>query len=484
MSSGATFNPPLLVGAALLALAGCATGPDAATRPRAAASYATASLAAAPARDWPADAWWQAYGDADLDALITRALAGNPDIAAAGARLRRAEALLRGSRAQTGPELTANGSVIAQKQSANIGIPPQFVPRGYNDFGRISLDFSWEIDFWGRNRAAVRAALSDARATAADRAAARLLVSTNVAATWADLARLAAERRVAAATVTVREATLKLVRDRVAQGLDTRAEEQAALANVPAAREALAAIDEQIGLTRNALAALLGEGPDAAKSLPLPAAPRLAAFGVPANLAADLLGRKPEIAAARWRAEAAAQRIKEARAAFYPNVNLTAFVGYQSLGLANLVSAGSGIGSVGPAVSLPLFDLGRRRSRLRGNEADYANAVAQYDGAVVTALREVADAATSLQALDGRLAEARAALIAQEEAYRLARLRYEGGLTDYQAVLQVEDNVLQRRRLVADLEARAFTLDVALVRALGGGFREAPAPAAAPAALR
>ncbi|KPF78938.1 multidrug transporter [alpha proteobacterium AAP81b] len=460
---------------ALLPLAACAApGGDALRQPRAVSSLAAASLSAAPARDWPTGDWWTAYGDPQLDALMTAALAGNPDVAAAGARLRRAEAGIRQARAATLPSLAGNGAVVAQKQSANLGIPPQFIPRGYNDVGRATLDFSWELDFWGKNRAAVAAAVSEARAAGADAAAARLMISTAVASGYADLARLAAERRVAAQAVAVREATLKLVRDRVAAGLDSRAEAEQAAANVPAAREALAAIDEDIGLARNALAALLGDGPDRGVGVALPDGVRLAAFGVPASLAAELIGRKPEIVAARWRVEAAGKRITQARAAFYPNVNLTAFIGYQSLGLVNLVDAGSGVGSVGPALSLPIFDGGRRRADLRGAEADYAAAVAQYDGAVVTALRDVADAATSARALVGRRAEAAAALAAQEEAFRLARLRYEGGLSDYQSVLIAEDAVLQRRRLVASLAARAFSLDIALVRALGGGFVAAP----------
>jgi len=143
------------------------------------------------------------------------------------------------------------------------------------------------------------------------------------------------------------------------------------------------------------------------------------------------------------------------------------------LGLGNLVRAGSDIGEVAPTLSLPIFDGGRLKANLRGAEADYALAVAQYDGAVVRALQDVADAATSTRALAGRLHEARTALAFEEDAYRIARLRYTGGLANYQSVLLVEDNVLQRRRVLADLQARAFSLDVALVKALGGGFTDA-----------
>lgn len=458
-----------LVGA--LTLAGCVSpGLDAVRHPKSIADDATATLASAASRDWPADDWWRAYGDPQLDRLIAAALAGSPDVAAANARLNRARALVRESRAAAGPALSANASGNFAKQSYNNGFPRQFLPQGYNDYGRATLDFSYEIDFWGKNRRGIAADTSDAQASAADRASAVLMLSTSIASTYSQLAQFYADRAVAVASIKQREETLAQVQQRVAGGLDTRAELQEAAANVPAARGDLAAIDEQIGLTRDELAALTGAGPDAGLVAGVPRIVALPAFGLPPALAADLIGRKPEIVAARWRADAAAQRIGVARARFYPNINLIAIVGLQSLGLGNLVQAGSDIGQVGPAFSLPIFDGGRLKANLRGAESDYALAVAQYDSTVVRALQDVADAATSARALGGRLTEARAALAAQEEAYRIARLRYTGGLANYQSVLLVEDVVLQRRRALADLSARAFTLDVALVKALGGGF--------------
>ncbi|MBC7505491.1 MAG: efflux transporter outer membrane subunit, partial [Sandarakinorhabdus sp.] len=421
----------MLIGLPLLA--GCvAASPDAALRPRGVTDVATL---AAPATDWPQAEWWRAYRDPQLDALITEALVGSPDVAAADARLHRAQALAREYEAARLPSLNANASGGFNKQSYNNGIPPEFVPRGYNDVGRAALDFSWELDFWGKNRKAANAAGLDARAVMADRAAAAVMLSTSVAASYAQLAQLFAERDVAVAAIALREDSFKLVQQRVIGGLDTRAEAKSAEAGVPAARGDLAATDEQIAITRNALAALLGAGPDRGAAITPPQKAQLAAFGLPATLAAELVGRKPEIVAARWRAEAAGQRIGVARAQFYPNINLAAFIGVQSLGLSKLVSAGSNIGQVGPAISLPIFDGGRLKANLRGAEADYALAVAQYDGALTRALQDVADAAASARALTGRVAEARAALAGEGEADKGARVRFTGGLANYQSAL-------------------------------------------------
>lgn len=461
--------------ASALSLAACASLPhsDAPPVAKAAGAYAATQSFAAPVSDWPADAWWKAYGDPQLDQLIDEALAGSPDMAAARARIQHAKAETATAQAGLFPTLQGQASANESKQSYHLGIPPQFVPKGYNDTGDLQLNFSWELDFWGKTRSAIAAATSETRASAADAAAARLTLSTAVAASYADLARLFAERDVAERSVQSRLETLDLVSRRVANGLDTQGELKQAEAGAPAARADLAAIDEQIAETRNQLAALLGAGPDRGLSIARPARASLKAFGLPQSVAADLVGRRPDVTAARWRAEAAAKRIGVAKAQFYPDVNLTAFVGYQSLYLRELFKSGSGIGQAGPAISLPIFEGGRLRANLKGAQADYASAVASYDGAVTQAFREVADAAAGERALGTRLKESRDALTGEEEAYRVARLRYEGGLADYQTVLIAEDRVLSSRRTVVDLEARAFTLDVQLVKSLGGGFADA-----------
>ena len=458
--------------AALLTSA-CATMPDAAPArvAKAPETYAaTQSLAASSAAAWPVDAWWKAYGDAQLDTLVDEALNGSPTLAQAQARLRRAQALANQAKAAQLPGVSATGGVERAKQSYNNGIPPDFVPQGYNDYGRLSLNFDWELDFWGKNRAAVAAATSEARAAQADAAQARLMLATSVAASYADLARLYAERDVAERSVALRQETLNLVSDRVTNGLDTRGELRQAEAGPPNARAELAAVDEQIAQTRNGLAALLGAGPDRGLAIARPSTAALKPFGLPANLAADLIGRRPDIVAAKWRAEAASKRIGQAKASFYPNVNLAAAIGVQSLHLDKLFDSGSDVGSVGPAVSLPIFEGGRLKANLRVAEADRDSAVAAYDSAVTQALRDVADVAASERALDTRLSESRTALAANEDGFRIAKLRYKGGLSTYQNVLVAELAVLTQRRIVADLESRALTLDVALVRALGGGF--------------
>lgn len=458
-----------LLGASAL-LAGCATMPDLGARPSLRDAATLGVVPSDTAGQWPGDGWWKDYGDPQLSALIEEGLAGSPTLAVADARARKAAGYATGAGAALLPSLSANGQVTEIKQSYNNGFPRQFVPKGFNDSGRFTLDLNYELDFFGKNRAALRAATSEREAAMIEARAARLALATSIAAAYADLARLAAEREVEVAAVTQREEVAALVARRVVSGLDTRGEQRQADAAVPLARGDLAATDEAIELTRNRLAALIGAGPERGAKIALPSPRALPTPGLPANLALDLVGRRADIAAARLRAEAASSRITVARAGFYPNVNLMGFIGLQSLGLGNLTTNGSDIGEAGAAVSLPIFSGGRIEGNYRSARADYDEAVAQYDQTLVRALNEVADVAASQRALATRQAEAHAALAASEEAYSIARRRYEGGLSPYLSVLTAQDALLRNRQLVAALDARALTLNVELIRALGGGF--------------
>lgn len=463
-----SFLAAALAGTSLLA--GCATVPDLGSVPQPRAGVAAErSLAASSMASWPTDEWWNAYGDRQLGQLIGEALADAPDIATAAARVRAAEAVAQQAGAVRRPEITAQGSISAVKQSQNNGIPPAFVPGGINATGQLALGLSFDPDLWGRNRAALAAATSQARAARLDQAEAALVLSTNIAAAYADLARLGTERSVEQQALGVRERTAKLVADRVAAGLDTQAEARQSAAAVPASRADVAATNEQIALTRNRIAALMGQGPDRGLAIVVPRA-IVRGQGLPADVTTDLIGRRPDIAAARARIDAAGSRIASARADFYPSVNISALVGLQALGLGNLLGTGSTFANAGPAVSLPIFNRDRLSGRFRETRAGYDEAVAQYDSAVVDAYHEVADAVTGQRSLDVRLAETRAALTDFERAYDVARRRFEGGLSTFLDVLTAEDRVLQARRTVVDLEARGFSLDIALVRALGGGF--------------
>lgn len=424
--------------------------------------------------EWPTEQWWLAYGDPQLDQLIEEALLNAPSLAQAGARLREAAARSGIARAARLPSLGLNAGAEERKLTYKGIFPPNAVPRGWNDYARATVDFSWELDFWGKNRTAFEAAVSDVRVAQAEAAGAHVLLTTSVAQAYVQLQDLFVQVDLAREAHRTVESSEQLVRRRLAEGLETQAALEQASARSNEAAAELAETLEQLSLARDALAALVGQGPDRGLQVRRTDLSGRRPFGLPPALAADLLGRKPEVVAARWRVEAAAKRVGVAKTTFYPNVNLVAFLGFESLGLRNLGSSGSDIGSVGAAIHLPIFEGGRLDANYRAAGAQYDAAVASYDAALTQALRETADAARSLQALDGRLRPTQAALSSAEKAYRLARRRYDEGLADFQSVLTTEDAVLQIRRAESSLRTRGVLLDIALIKALGGGFEAGP----------
>jgi NodT family efflux transporter outer membrane factor (OMF) lipoprotein len=459
--------PLVLIGT----LAGCMhhdlAGPSPVT------SFATDRTFAATADTaWPSDAWWEGYRDQQLSRLIEEGLIGAADMRAAQARFAAAEAGVKGAFSALLPSLDGQAKVDRERQSYHYLIGEDFVPKGWNSAALMSAGFNWEIDFWGKNRAGLAAATSQSEAAAAEAAAARLFVSSAIASTYADLVALYAERDATVDAVKVRRQTLALIDERRGSGLENDGAVERARSAEAVSKAQLAEIDEMIGLTRNRIAALVGAGPDRGLALGRPRVAKARYAGLPASLPAELLGRRPDIVAARKRAEAAAHRIDQAKAAFYPNINLAGVIGVQSLGT-NLFRPGTQFGSIGPALALPIFEGGRLVAAQEGAEADYQLAVATYDGTLTQALREVADAIVSKRKLSTRFAETRKANTAAEEAWRVVSNRYRGGLATYLEVLGAEDSLIATRRAAAALEARTFILDIQLVRALGGGFRTA-----------
>lgn len=461
--------------AAAVALTGCAsfTGIEPVSRP-----LAPAALGTGPAPiDWPAAAWWQSFDDPVLNRLIAQALAGNPSLALAEARLAKARALAGVAESALGPQLNADIDSTRRRFSEHADVPPPLAG-SMQTISHARLNGSWELDFFGRNRAALDAALGSARAAEADAQAARVLLASDVARAYFRLAALLEQREVARATLTQRSAILKLVDSRVQAGLDSNVELRQAEGALPEIRRDLEALGEQIGLARHALAALAGQGPEAAADV----APNLAAVrpqALPANLPADLVGRRADLAAARWRVEAAARGNDAAKAAFYPNINLVALAGFSSIGLGNWFKGGSHELGLGAAVHLPIFDAGRLRANLRGTTADADAAVDSYNATLLQAVREVADQITSQQAVERQASEQQAALAAAESALDLALQRYRAGIGGYLTVLSAETNVLTQRRTAIDLKARGIDTSLQLIRALGGGYTADSTPAAA-----
>ena len=408
---------PLLATAALaavLALAGCASqGP--AHQPLARLGSAdvglndSASLSAADATALASSQWWKGLGDAQLNQLIDQALAGSPSLAASNARFEKAAAL-----------------ATASSTASDVR-------------GTLSADANQ--------------------------------LAAQVARSYIALARLIAQKEVAQRTLGQRQSLLNLSEQRTRAGLDSQVELTQAQAGMPDAQTQIEMLGEQITLARRTIAVLCAQAPDAQNAL----SPRLSVLRiqpVPQALGADLLGRRPDVVAARWRVEAATQGIESARADFYPDVNLTAFVGLNALGLDNLLQGSSRQMGITPALRLPIFDGKRLRAQLRGKQADLDTAIAQYNGAVLDAVKQAGDAIASVQSLQRQQQLQTESLSKAERAYDFAVQRYQAGLGSQITVLNTETQLINQRRLAVDLQARELDTRVALAVALGGGWSD------------
>ena len=463
------------------ALAGCVSRGDwhatPAITPQNLIAKRTLANATVTPEAWPTDTWWSSYGDPQLDALVEESFMGSPSLEIAQARLRAAQSQATRAKAARAPTTTVDAEVTKQRYPENGLVPPPFAGSWVSS-GQLALDFSYDIDFWGRNREALASARANVQAAEADRAAARLALAVAVARAYFQLDLSYAFLDVAQDNLKQQSSILDLTRQRVAAGLENNARVKQSEANVALVRASVDATQASIATTRNALAALVGVGPDRGLDLTRPHLTAPTDIALPSALPVDLLGRRPDVEAARWRVEAAARGIAASEAAFYPNVNLVAFVGLQAVGLSKLFDASDAIAGGGPALSLPVFNRGALRGALEAQQAQYDLAVGQYNQSLIDSIHDVADVISNWNANEKESVDARAALESAQRSYDLTRDRYTAGLDNYLSVLSAENQVFMAQAILAELQSRRLTVSTDLVRALGGGYAPKVARAA------
>ncbi|WCE03246.1 efflux transporter outer membrane subunit [Pseudoxanthomonas sp. JBR18] len=459
--------------ACALALAGCASTHGLSTTGQpidANTLSASKSLgdAAYSSAAFPDQQWWKALGDPQLDSLIGEALQGSPSLTAADARLRQAQAQVGAADAARKPTLDATG------EYSGVQLPKGLV--GSEIGGDVMwanvlmLNFKWAPDLWGGQRAAWESAVGQAKAAEVDAQAARLTLSANIARTYISLSD-AFELLDVAQREQQRASHLRaLSQQRVDAGLDNDLQLRQAESTIAGARQQAQAAQQRIDALRNALAALLGKGPDRGLSIARPQLLQAPAPAVPGVLPSELLGHRADVVAARWRVEAASRGVDARKAAFKPSVNLSAIVGLASSSLSDLFDSDAVLGLGGPAISLPIFDGGRLRANLDNADAQYDLAVASYNQSLVGAMHEVADAVQAARSLDAQTRSVTEARDAARKAYDLASSRYKAGLGTQLDVLNAQRPLLQLEQQLAGLQAQRYTAVVDLDQALGGGL--------------
>ncbi|HTT82559.1 MAG TPA: efflux transporter outer membrane subunit [Rhizomicrobium sp.] len=448
-----------------LALASCVSAPSTTPREKP-LDPESLGLGKSPAPNIE-DKWWQAFDDSQLDTFVERALARNPSLSAALARVREAQSELSATRALTYPQLNFEADETREHFSETYIYPPPYAGT-MRWIGDVQANLSWSLDLFGKQQSEIDRARAGVGAAALDETAARLLLAGSVTEAYIAVARAQALTKVAQDAVTEREGIASLTNGRVRAGLDTPAAQKQAEALLALSREDLvrAKADEERAV--HAVAALTGRGAAAYNMAP----PELnyAALSLPGTLPADLLARRADIAAAKARIEAATEGREVARKAFYPDVDLLGLAGWSAIGLAPLLNASSFQYGTGPAINLPIFDAGELHAQYAGATAALDETIANYNSLVIGAVKETADAITNLRSLEQEAADQRDALAASRASFDLSARRYRSGLYPQQTVLDSEAVLIQARHDDAALSADTASARVALLMALGGGF--------------
>lgn len=426
----------------------------------------------AAANTWPSERWWQAYHDPQLDALIQRALQDSPGLREAYARSRQAASMTGLAEAAGKPTLEAKMSLRRELFSEHDFIPAPEAGN-YAWYNRVALEAGYDLDLWGKHRDALAASLAEKQVADAEAQLARLTLEQAIVRSYVDLSLAHTLKDIAEERLVHRKQAVAVMHRRLIAGLASEVEATQLDATLPPLQLEIENQEERITLLHNRLAALTGQAPQAGEHIQRPAMQLADAnnLALPSNLPADLLGRRPDVQASRWSVEAAAREINVAKAAFYPDINLRAFIGFQAIGFGRFLGGESSVRGVGPAVSLPIFDGGALRANLGARTAAYDAAVERYNGTLLHALESVAGRLTVSQSVARQLQLNSKALATAERTRMLAQKGVAAGMTDYLVLLDSEVNLLARQQDQARLVARQLESYAELMLALGGGIQ-------------
>ena len=422
-------------------------------------------------QSWPGLQWWQSFHNTELERLINLALQDSPTLKVASARLTQAESLADYRAAELLPSINASTDFHTRHFSGK----DFYGPAGDHTFTGAYLDpfmFRYHLDLWGKDRAALEEALGKAKAQAAELAVARLMLSTAIARGYFRLCSTAEEIQLSAALIASAEKQLHLAKQRWHSGLDSQDGVYAKEQKLEAAHQRETGLQAEAQLLRNRLAALAGQGPDWGKTIVVTETRFADRFPMPKNVGLGLLAHRPDVVAALWQVEAAAKGMKIAKTKFYPDVNLVGFTGLRSLDLKDLfASQGASIAySIGPTVTLPIFEGGRLEAELAHEQASYDGAVASYNNTLLTAVQQVADALAHWRENQQHDQAQERALAAAQKQAELAATRYQAGISSRDGELDADDSLIEQRLKLSRLAAEHLEAAVELIEALGGGY--------------
>jgi len=433
---------------------------------------------AAPAGHWPPERWWREFGCTELNGLMDTALQDNIGLKVAAARLHQAQAMVRVEGARLLPFMDAAAGMEVGRFSGN-GFNVALRGEDFVSAFINPLSLRYQFDFWGKNRAALDASLGESAAEQAEQAGTLLHLTGAIARSYIHGMALRQQLELAQDMARLRRDLLSMDQTRLRLGLDSGDLVKQANIELEQINKREAGIRVQLDIQRDLLARLIGKGPDSTQQLFTGSLIRSEKLRLPTQLPLELLGQRPDLASALHRAEAAAQRVKMAKASFLPTVDLTTFVGVNALrltsqggsSLANLLFSGSSFSyGVAPGLRLPLFEGGRLRGELSAQRAEYDVAVELYNETLLHAVQEVADSLSRWRETSAVLEAQGRTLSSQQENLGFTQVRFRSGLDDRRAMLSRQQAVLDQEYTLRTLEADKLLAVVDLMEALGGGY--------------
>lgn len=424
------------------------------------------------AGNWPKVNWWEDFDDPLLTELIQSALTLSPTLQKAEERLKAAKQFALQKRAKLFPELDFDANDDWQ-HLAKHGFFREYaptIPSVVNDT-TLGFSFSYEFDFWGKNRKLFQAALGQAAALKAEKQQAELILCTSIAYTYFELQFLLYKQQILQQLKVHHQKVTTIREKRQTNALDTALDKLDSELDILDVKALLISLEQEIQTSIHKLKALSGLGQDHnfdIQQVPL----KPLQLVLPKCLSLDLIGRRPDLVAQRARIEAAAKEVGAAKTDFYPNVNLMAFVGLESVIWSKLFQKKNYDGSIEPAIHLPIFTAGRLRAQLKEKVADFNEAVYSYNELILQVAQEVADRLTTLSLLTQQITVRKSSLQVAQDEELLTQKRVDHALDNQMALLAAKIETLQKQLILADLEYGKQLASIQLIRALGGGYHE------------
>lgn len=462
-----SFVGRILVFASLIFLTACSVGPNyqrASIETPATFSEENLFREATPNDAIAKGNWWELFNDQNLNALQQTVAANNQDLKAAVARVDQARAISRAAKADFYPQIDTapNGSFFRDSE--------QIIRRPNNSNVELPVNLNYEADIWGKVRRSVQAAKAEVQATVADYENVKLFLHADVAQNYFNLRATDAEIALLNDTINLRKEALQLIRDRFEGGASSDLDVARAEAELAATESEIALLQKGRAELEHALAVLAGKTMDSFRvaANPLKELPP----SIPVGLPSDLLERRPDVAEAERRMAAANEKIGVAKAAFFPTLKLTGAAGLESFDLGTVFNWPSRFWSIGPSITLPIFEGGRNSANLKRSEAVYVEEVALYRQQVLVAFKEVEDGLSGIRFLNQQDKALQRQIAASQRSYDLAAIRYKEGAATYLETIDAQRSSLQSRRGAVQNLSQRYLASVLLVKALGGGWEE------------